>query len=139
MKLQTALVLFIWGTNHSYGNAFASTQSTSLAFHKYSSPFITNRISRGGADPVAPSKSLSALSLSATIDDVDVPEKVAQYISADNWSLLSVRGKQALTNLITGDEGIGAQEHIFKDWPEAGVDDEGKVKLTEQVRMLFNA
>jgi len=68
---------------------------------------------------------------------VDVcPEMVSQYVSSDNWSLLSARGKQALANLITGDEGIGAQEHVYKDWPEAGVDDEGKVQLTEQLADL---
>ena len=128
MKLQSALAILIWGTNHTYGNAFASTHSTPLAFHKSSSlsslPYVTNTnsITRGGG------------ALSATIGDVDVcPEAVAKYISSDNWSLLSVRGKQALVNFINGDDGVGAQEHVYKAWPEAGVDDEGKVKLTEQV------
>lgn len=98
-------------------------------------PFITKIIARGGA--ITPSTSSSVLS--ATVDDIATgvcPEAVAQYISTDNWSLLSARGKQALTNLILGDEGIGAQEHVYKGWPEAGVDDEEKVSLTEQLADL---
>lgn len=27
----------------------------------------------------------------------------------------------------------GFQRHVYGDWPEAGVDDEGKKRLTEQV------
>lgn len=151
MKLQTALSLLIWGTSTSYGHAFASTPSlsgavssslSSIAFMRSSKdplPFVTKSIARGGAITTPPSTSSSVLS--ATVDDAvtdTCPETVVQYISAENWSLLSARGKQALTNLIVGDEGIGAQEHVYKGWPEAGVDDEGKVSLTEQVRNKNN-
>lgn len=136
MKLQSALALFIWGSNQYYGNAFASIShsSTPLAFRTHSS--FLGPSTRGGA--VVPTASVSAsTSLSATIDDIDVcPELVSEYISSDNWSLLSARGKQAIVNLITGDEGVGAQEHVYKDWPEAGVDDEGKIQLAEQVRCI---
>lgn len=130
MKLHTALTLFIWGVNHSFGNAFAAKYSTPVAFHKdsslSSSPFLIKGTSRGG--------DLSPTTLSVTVGDVEVcPEAVAKYVSNDNWSLLSARGKQALSNLINGDEGIGAQGHVYKDWPEAGTEDEGKVKLAEQV------
>lgn len=43
-----------------------------------------------------------------------------------------------MTNLINGDDGVNAQEHVYKDWPEAGVDDEGKVQLAEQVSSNSN-
>lgn len=140
MKLQTALALFIWGNSHSYGNAFAASPSTPIAFRADSSlpsfTFVSKSISRGGATDL-PTTITTTTALSATVDSVDVcPETVSKFISSDNWSLLSARGKQALTNLITGDEGVGAQEHVYKDWPEAGTDDEGKIKLTEQVSCL---
>ena len=138
MKLQSALALLICATNHSYGNAFASnpiafsrdltqTSSSSTVAATATTAFLSSN-QRGGA-------------LSSTVDD-DVetssyPEKVAEYISEGNWALLSARGKQALVNLINGDDGVNAQEHVYKDWPEAGVEDEGKVKLAEQVRELF--
>ena len=147
MKLQTALALLIWGSNHCYGNAFAASTAEPIAFRADSSlinlPFIAKRISSGGASTLP---STSATVLSATIDGVEVtcPESVAKFISTDNWSLLSARGKQALANLIQGDDGIGAQEHVYKDWPELGTDDEGKVQLCEQVswweaRMILNS
>ncbi len=136
MKLETALALFIWGNSHSYGNAFAASPSTPIAFRADSSmpsvTFVSKRISRGGATDLP-----TTTALSATVNSVDVcPETVSKFISSDNWSLLSARGKQALTNLITGDEDVGAQEHVYKDWPEAGTDDEGKIKLTEQVSCM---
>lgn len=59
---------------------------------------------------------------------------VTSYISSDNWSILSPRGKVALAKLIESDVGIGAQKHVYADWPILGVDDENKIRLTEQVR-----
>ena len=142
MKLQSALALLICATNHSYGNAFASnpiafsrdlTQTLlSSSSSAAATAFLTSN-QRGGA--------LTSSSLSSTVnDDVETsfyPDKVAEYISEGNWTLLSARGKQALVNLINGDDGVNAQEHVYKDWPEAGVEDEGKVKLAEQVRICL--
>ena len=146
MKLQTALALFIWGSNYTNGNAFtAASQPSSITFQTKSPikslPFGTKNIARGGgagadADAGAGAELQSKTTLhSSTVDDVEVcPDSVSQYVSSDNWSLLSARGKQALANVINGDDGIGAQEHVYKEWPEAGVNDEEKIKLTEQVR-----
>mmetsp|Transcript_26451 Transcript_26451/g.30747 ORF Transcript_26451/g.30747 Transcript_26451/m.30747 type:complete len:718 (+) Transcript_26451:241-2394(+) len=145
MKLQSALSVLILGSNSFYGNAFASNyaatntnlqhlSTTSLKPFRDNFSFVTHSI-RGGSI----SSSGSDLSSTKTDEDVNVdvcPTSVAKYISSDNWSLLSTRGKQALTNLINGDEGIGAQEHVYKDWPESGVDDEGKMELTEQLADL---
>jgi UDP-sugar pyrophosphorylase len=54
-------------------------------------------------------------------------------ISLENLELLSERGKNAILSLIQHDVD-GAQEHVYGDWPEAGVEDEGKKLLAEQVR-----
>lgn len=56
-------------------------------------------------------------------------------VSSGNLDLLSPRGRKALQNLIAFDENTGAQTHVYGDWPEPGVDDEGKKKLVEQVRL----
>jgi len=60
-------------------------------------------------------------------------EKVAEYISQDNWDLLSEKGQASLANLIKGDVDIGAQAHVYANWPEKGTDDEGKKQLADQV------
>lgn len=60
-----------------------------------------------------------------------------EQISSENWSLLSDRGKTALSTLIQLDsDGTGAQEHVYGNWPEVGSDDDGKVQLAEQVCVL---
>jgi len=46
--------------------------------------------------------------------------------------LLSERGHAALLHLIANDAGFGANKHVYCVWPEAGVDDEKKILLTEQ-------
>jgi len=60
-----------------------------------------------------------------------------EQISSENWSLLSDRGKTALSTLIQLDsDGTGAQEHVYGNWPEVGSDDDGKVQLAEQLADL---
>jgi len=63
-------------------------------------------------------------------------EKVAEYISQDNWDLLSGRGQTSLANLINSDALIGAQTHVYENWPEIGTDDEGKKQLADQLADL---
>lgn len=59
-----------------------------------------------------------------------------EVISQHNWDLLSSRGKAALSKLILHDKSSGqnGQQHVYENWPDAGVDDEGKIQLAEQVR-----
>ena len=59
--------------------------------------------------------------------------KVAEHISQDNWDLLSERGQTSLANLIKSDADVGAQTHVYANWPEIGTDDEGKQQLADQV------
>ncbi len=65
---------------------------------------------------------------------VDTPSASASAIdvSSSNLALLSDRGRKAILSLIESDVN-GAQRHVYADWPEAGVDDGGKIRLTEQV------
>lgn len=50
--------------------------------------------------------------------------------------MLSERGHAALLHLIANDAGFGANKHVYCVWPEAGVDDEKKILLTEQLANL---
>ena len=72
---------------------------------------------------------LQATSSAATVDSKPT------VIDAANWELLSERGQAALARLIQADDGIGAQAHVYADWPAAGTDDQGKQRLAEQVCM----
>ena len=58
---------------------------------------------------------------------------IKSAISAENLELLSERGRNTIVSLMENDAD-GAQEHVYRNWPEAGVEDEGKKLLTEQVR-----
>jgi len=97
---------------------------------------------RGGGDSshnsLLESTTSSTQEHATTIDSASTFDSysdiVASYINKENWVILSPRGKVALANLIESDVGIGAQRHVYADWPVAGVDDENKRKLTEQVR-----
>jgi hypothetical protein len=141
MKLCTALSIVLLGTTSPVGSAFASSnrkgfitsstysRSTSSSspgkYHKQANAFLSNR---GGASNI--DSSISAVTKETSSTDA----AVTSFISQENWELLSPRGQTALANLIKGDVGIGAQEHVYANWPDKGTDDEGKIKLAEQVR-----
>mmetsp|Transcript_22501 Transcript_22501/g.31562 ORF Transcript_22501/g.31562 Transcript_22501/m.31562 type:complete len:709 (-) Transcript_22501:250-2376(-) len=79
------------------------------------------KTTRGGASPSSFSlKSSTAAASSA--------------VSTANLDLLSERGRKSIESLRANDD--GSQAHVYSDWPEAGVEDEGKVKLAEQLADL---
>lgn len=79
-------------------------------------------ISRGGSQ------------LSSTAIEPDIGPSLG-VITAENWELLSERGKAALSRLILYDVSNGhAQKHVYADWPEKGTDDDEKRGIAEQVR-----
>ena len=81
-------------------------------------------VSRGG----------SQLSGSGTAIEPDIGPSLG-VITAENWELLSDRGKAALSRLILYDVANGhAQKHVYADWPEKGTDDEEKRGIADQVR-----
>jgi hypothetical protein len=53
-------------------------------------------------------------------------------LSTANLDLLSERGKNAILSLVENDVN-GSQSHVYGDWPEAGVQDDEKIHLSEQV------
>lgn len=76
----------------------------------------------------------TALSSGPAVMEADVGPAL-EVISQDNWDLLSNRGKAALSRLILYDmtSGHDGQRHVYGGWPEAGVQDDEKKKLAEQV------
>ncbi|CAJ1930583.1 unnamed protein product [Cylindrotheca closterium] len=56
-------------------------------------------------------------------------------ISTENLDLLPERGRAAVLSLIESDVD-SSQSHVYGDWPEAGTQDEGKKRLSEQLADL---
>lgn len=132
MRLSSALLFLTLGTTSSVGNAFANPNGTGRKVrfteeiqHFQGRAFVPSSTIRGGG----------CSSLSATA--VDETLTVREYISEENWALLSSRGKAALSKLICSDVGINGQKHVYDEWPEAGTDDEGKIQLAEQVSLFL--
>jgi hypothetical protein len=97
-------------------------------------------VSRGGGtrgngnSPTASSLSAAASSSSAAATQEAAKNNIA--ISEGNWNLLSERGRKALDRLVQHDAVDGAQQHVYGNWPEPGTDDDGKVRLADQVRAV---
>ncbi|KAL7468993.1 hypothetical protein ACHAXS_009229, partial [Conticribra weissflogii] len=110
---------------HSYSvetRSSASSTSTQRAF----------LLTRGGSQ-----SSSSALSATTNAVESDIGPAL-EVIAQENWDLLSDRGKAALSRLILYDmtSGHNGQRHVYGDWPEVGVEDEGKISLAEQIADL---
>ena len=60
---------------------------------------------------------------------------VEEEVTSENLELLSERGKNAILSLIESDVD-GIQRHVYGDWPESGIEDEGKKQLAEQVSSI---
>lgn len=56
----------------------------------------------------------------------------AAAVTSENLELLSERGRKTILSLIEHDVD-GIQKHVYGDWPESGIEDEGKKLLAEQV------
>ena len=89
--------------------------------------------SSSSVEEAAPSSPSSSSSPSS-------PSSVFDVVSPRNWDLLSARGRRALERLVSHDHSASssgrpphAQAHVYGDWPDVGVDDDGKIALAEQV------
>ena len=91
-----------------------ATTSTTCPAHRRRSPAFV----RGGT-----SSHLQA----STLDDTTL-------VSTENLSLLSERGQRVI-KLLEDDK---AQRHVVADWPPPGTDDDGKIRLAEQVRSFVS-
>mmetsp|Transcript_16396 Transcript_16396/g.34142 ORF Transcript_16396/g.34142 Transcript_16396/m.34142 type:complete len:727 (+) Transcript_16396:144-2324(+) len=110
-------------TSSVYTHSSASSLSTQCAY----------LLPRGGGSQ----STSSALFTTTNAVQSDIGPAL-EVISQENWDLLSDRGKAALSRLILYDmtSGHNGQRHVYGDWPEAGVDDEGKIALAEQIADL---
>mmetsp|Transcript_5001 Transcript_5001/g.7584 ORF Transcript_5001/g.7584 Transcript_5001/m.7584 type:complete len:706 (+) Transcript_5001:201-2318(+) len=133
MKLATAATaLLLWSSASAFGIAESGKINSSVnsgTFHKqHHQAFLTKNQStstniwkntRGGASS---SSSLNSAAVSSSA------------VSTANLDLLSERGRTSIEKLIANDD--GSQAHVYSDWPEAGVQDEGKISLAEQLADL---
>ena len=93
---------------------------------------------------IHPTKTTTTQLHATTVTDGVTETEKNSIISNANLQLLSERGRTAILKLIQYDENndsgngndIRTQEHIYGNWPEVGVEDEGKKQLAEQVRGL---
>lgn len=80
--------------------------------------------------------------IQASISSVDSKQARRQnpidVVSKENLALLSERGRASLLRFIQNDNEVfeQANRHVYSNWPEAGIEDEGKVRLTEQMADL---
>ena len=88
---------------------------------------------RGGSNT---DKVSSTCLASTTESQTSGLEAIKNFVTEENFALLTPRGKSALENLILGDVDQ-AQTHVYADWPAAGVEDDEKIKLCEQVRSFY--
>lgn len=137
--MNSFLVLLLCSTTTSYTIGTSTPRTTStlslLSFGKISP--ATKRAffpaPRGGSTW---SESRTTLSSSTETSSAVTTSSVNDFISEANIALLSQRGRAAIENLILHDmEYNGAQKHVYSNWPEPGIDDEGKIRLAEQVSL----
>ena len=109
-------------------NGFSASPNLKLrpTFHRQSAFLLP----RGGSQE----NSKFALSAGSAAIESDVGPAL-EVLTQANWDLLSDRAKAALSRLILYDMSSGndGQRHVYAEWPEAGVQDEEKQKLGEQV------
>lgn len=104
-----------------YGSVTSTTKSTCLD---------SSASSASSAEEITSTSS----SLTNNHDNKDA------VISRENWELLSKRAQLALSRLIQHEDTTStrrSQAHVYDNWPTVGNDDEGKIRLGEQVRRRF--
>lgn len=116
-----AAVGFLWSL--STASSFGVHRQPRVARHHNNLAFsrVPNALVVGRGGQQQPS------SLSATVS--------SGMVTDENLQVLSERGRKALENLLAHDTD-GSQAHVYGGWPDAGVEDDGKQKLAEQVWCL---
>ena len=114
------------------------------------------RIHRGSSSSPSPSSSSSSSSVSripfisggattstfgtrlkSSVDSTATTSSaVPAAVTSENLELLSERGRKVILSLIEHDVD-GFQKHVYGDWPESGIEDEGKKLLAEQVSLVW--
>jgi hypothetical protein len=137
MVFRVLIVICYWSFFSSPGpvSAFATkpfgtrlhTGAQTVQRHEHGG-FCDRRTKTSRPGSVAVSSSVSS---SATTDFA--------VVTSENLALLSERGRKAIENLVQHDRKVDsdvspAQMHVYGNWPQAGIEDEGKRRLAEQVR-----
>ena len=122
-QLTSALTVLLLNTSAlSFGAN--SPKNIQWGSSRSSSSFGITFVSGGATTSTVGSKSRASVGGDATC--------LSAAVTPENLELLSERGRNAILSLIEHDVD-GAQEHVYGDWPEAGVEDDGKKLLVEQV------
>lgn len=129
------LLLLLYSTSsYTFGTSANNNRLTSVFFRPLKSKSLHFlKLKHGGSI----NGDQTGLKASTTTGSTITTPVVSDFITEENFSLLSERGKQAIINLIQHDNQYqNVQKHIYANWPEPGVDDDGKRKLAEQIADL---
>jgi hypothetical protein len=121
-------LVFLEASVSSFGTS-ASARNTANRYKYPRTTFIANKVTftpRGGSS--------QSTELSGSIDGTTTTQE--QIVTAANLDLLSERGREVILRLIENDP-KGYQKHVYGNWPDAGVEDDGKKRLADQVRRYF--
>lgn len=124
-------------TTTTFHHSLAHTHwgQTKQSQHKY----IYNSYRGGNQDRKSYDSALTMVDTTATAETSDAIVNLigSSGLSMENYQLLSDRGKMAIQNLIRFDSEYQDQIHVYHNWPPPGTDDENKIRLSEQVIILF--
>jgi UDP-sugar pyrophosphorylase len=124
----------LWSTASS---AFAGTSMhRGGASSSTSSPAFFRGGGAGDSSLSADSSASTRLSLSASSTSTGTTTTASSTVSAENLKLLSARGRAAIERLVEFDKDQQHQTHVYSDWPDAGIEDDQKRKLAEQLADL---
>jgi len=125
-------------TNSATASAFThipnpeSSTATSSTSTLEAAASCSNEESEGAAGVSSSSTTQLCAAASTSMEDDTM---TTTTVSEENLSLLSERGRSAIQQLVNlGDE---SQAHVYGGWPDVGMEDENKLKLSEQVREIF--
>lgn len=145
LKYAVTALVSLFCVNEHYASAFAhpssvTNHSRSVGSNgnegRHGTAFLTPRTTHNSMQVRGGGSSPHASTASSAEGTTCLSESVASFITEQNWALLSSEGQAALASLIEADADFLAQKHVYADWPEAGVEDEGKIRLCNQLASL---
>jgi hypothetical protein len=130
---------FVSSSSSSSPSSASATTASSVQQHRRGSvaSTTTDASSASAKSTCLDSSFVEEVSSSPLLNNHDIKDVV---ISRENWELLSKRAQLALVRLIQHDDTTSttrSQAHVYANWPTVGNDDEGKIRLGEQVRRYF--
>ena len=145
-----SFLLFLLGFVLANGFASSSSSSSSSTTGATAASLHHQRVTSSSATTTAASSRTISSTCSLDSSSASVVEELSstsssanhhdEFVSRENWELLSHRARSALSRLIRHDatpSSRGQQLHVYGDWSDVGVDDELKIRLGEQVKFFF--